>query len=164
MTQSRESATDGRIDVSAPSLAEGTAAYARARDWDDVVHRAWRAAVAAVRAADGARATLAGATVRLRAARDAVAALQTLPPPQRGEGAHRSRLWHEASAALREATVSHASVNEAAATAERTERLRVMEFEHARDDSPYVAALWRECIRLGAVPETVANCREEVLG
>ena len=164
MTQSREPASDGGIDDSATTLSEATAAYVRARDWDDAVHLAWRAAVAAVRAADGARATLAGATVRLRAARDAVAAVQALPPPQRGEGAHRSRRWHEASAALRDATVAHALADESAEGTARLERLRVMEFDHARDDSPYVAALWRECIRLGAVPETVANCREEVLG
>ena len=163
MMQAHEPASDRGNDDSAPSIAEATAAYARARDWDDSVHLAWRAAVTAVRAADAARDTLAKAAARLREARDAVATVQALPPPQRGEGAHRARRWHEASGALRDATVSYASVNETVEAAVRLERLRVMEFDHVRDDNPYVAALWRECIRLGANPETVDNCREEVV-
>ena len=165
MTQPGDPAISDDVNDRANALATATAtaAFVRARDWDDNVCRAWRAAVAAVHAADAARAALAEASVKLASARGAAAAIQALSPPRRGEGAHRARQWHEASAALRDATVGLNDLTGRAEASARAERLRVMEFEHARDDSPYVAALWRECIRLGAIPNVAQRCREEPL-
>jgi hypothetical protein len=76
-----------------------------------------------------------------------------------GEGATRARQWHQASATLREATATKSVLERTCGECERVQADSVAEFERIREDTPYVAALWRECIRLGADSDTVRNCR-----
>lgn len=130
-------------------LREAFAAYVRARDWDDPVRIAWQIAERARVAADVSSVNLEASERRLAQARADVSQVQKLPPPNHGEGADRSRQWHRASASLREAVVEYAALQAIANECARVARVRIMEFVHVRDTSPYVAALWREYVKVG---------------
>lgn len=139
------------------SLDDAIVAYVRARDWENDVRVAWLRAIKSVDEADRAREERRRAVERLAEARAHVLRVQSQP---RMKGAGAARAWHEASGALREATVWHAASQLIVSELERAERRYVYEFERTRDDNPFVAALWRECVRRGADNDTVTNCRQ----
>jgi hypothetical protein len=132
-------------------LAEALSSYERARDWDDPVREAWVVFVDATTRADKARVSRDLARGHLESAREAVARVQASPSPVRGQSSARARQWHEASVALQSASKTYQSALETAHESERAELLAASAFEHQRDQSPYVAALWRRCKQLGAV-------------
>lgn len=142
----------GGQDVRSTSveLRAALTAFARARDWEDPVREAWRAAADAAEQADDARRTLVQASQALETARAEVARVQALQLSVRGRGPLGTKLWHQASATLVRASVDCATATAHAEERERISRILEAEYERQRDSCPYVAALWRACVRSGA--------------
>jgi hypothetical protein len=134
----------------AAKLSASLAAFVRAREWDDPVRVAWLAVSVADNQLRDAQRALAAISLELEQARQALLDLQGLKPTPDAHGTNSTQVWYRAAATLRVASVSHAETLRAAQQGERALRLAWSKYTTARDNSPYIAALWRACVALGA--------------
>ncbi len=125
-------------------------AFVRAREWDDAVRVAWLAVSGADNQPRDAPRALAAMSLELERARQALLDLQGPKPTPDSHGTNGTQVWYRAAATLRVASVSHAETLRAAQQGERALRLAWSKYTTARGNRPYIAALWRACVALGA--------------
>ena len=146
----------------AAKLSASLAAFVRAREWDDPVRVAWLAVSVADNQLRDAQRALAAISLELEQARQALLDLQGLKPTPDAHVTNSTQVWYRAAATLRVASVSHAETLRAAQQGERALRLAWSKYTTARDNSPYIAALWRACVALGArEPHSSDECGGE---